>query len=267
MKKIILLLSIFPLISCNKQAGPYIPPPYSFSEDSWDVINKVAKGGLKNLIDTYHPSGDTFIITAEDDTEEEKAAKTRKVHIDGIGMFDVRVIGEEHDVTSKGKTALTFEIISLLHSVPYNLDASSTNVWSTSHLRKFLNNRLIQLFTPELQGAIKSVQKETLDKQSGKVKALEEKVFPLSYTEIGGAEDEYHAVEGKKYKYYGIHSTVDDRMKDPEIVGEDRSNAQRYWLRSPTVDSNINCYYVNEHGNFSLDDICIQLNVAPAFAI
>lgn len=263
MKKILLmLLPVLTLVGCKNET-PYIPPAYSFADDSWDVINEVAKGGLKNLISTYHPNGDTFIITNEDDTEEEIAAKTRRVHVDGIGMFDVRVIGEKHDATSEGKTALTFEFVNLLHSVPYSLDASHNNQWSSSHLRKFLNEQIIQLFTPELQGAIKTVQKQTFNIKTGKVETLSEKVFPLSYTEIGGTEGESHVVEGERYKYYEIHSSTEDRIKDPDLS----SSAKRYWLRSPTVDSEVNCYYVNEHGKFSLDDVCIQLNVAPVFCI
>lgn len=263
MKKILFLLAIFPLMSCQNNS-PYVPPAYAFNTDSWDVINEVAKGGLNNLIDTYHPKNDSFIISDLADENEVKE-KTRTVHIDGLGRYDVRVIGEEHDKINKGKTApLTFEFVGMIHSIPYSLDASHNNQWVGSHLRDFLNNNLIKLFTPELQSAIKVVNKETINKNTGKIETSTERVFPISYTEIGGASDESHALEGKLYKFYETHQGEEVRIKDDKT---EHKGERRYWLRSPCVDSMVNCYYVNEHGNFSLDDVCIQLGVSPVFVI
>ena len=99
-----------------------------------------------------------------------------------------------------------------------------------------------------------------------------ERVFPLSYCELGFDPDQSHVKEGETYKYYSLHHEITEDENDYEKFPINWSEGQdkffkRYWLRSPCVDSSVNCYYINENGIPSLDDCCIQLNVVPAFAI
>lgn len=71
------------------------------------------------MLETYKPIGGTFIIQDLDD-ENETLAKTKRINLEGIGNYKVRVIAENHDVCENGKTAaLTFEFTKVVNNIPF----------------------------------------------------------------------------------------------------------------------------------------------------
>lgn len=262
-----LTLTIFiiaTLNACTKK----IAEPKVFAFDSWETIAKVAEGGLDNLLETYKPIGGTFIIQdLDNDTEE--AAKTRKINIEGVGNFEVRVIAENHDTCENGTTAaLTFEFTKVIKNVAFSKPKVISNNWENSELRYFLNNNLLQMFPADLQKVIRTVKKDTcVGDESNEVKTYLEKVFPLSVTEINVSNID-SAKEGFPYKIYEDYpyspgSDDDPRNKDDES----------YWLRSPMTQNSINSYLIRvgkSEGFYSqvcYDDVTESKGVVPCFCI
>lgn len=117
---ILALASVLSIVMALSGCSNKAEEPKSFTFDSWYTISKVAEGGLDKLIEVYKPVGGTFIIQDFND-ETEIAAKTRKINIEGVGNFGVRVIAENHDVAQNGKTvALTFEFTKVVPNIPFS---------------------------------------------------------------------------------------------------------------------------------------------------
>lgn len=170
---------------------------------------------MDNLLETYKPIGGTFIIQDLDD-ENETLAKTKRINLEGIGNYKVRVIAENHDVCENGKTAaLTFEFTKVISNVPFAKNNVISNEWESSELRNYLNNKLFEMFPADLKSSIKTVRKDTcVGGGSDEVKTFNEKVFPLSVTEmnITGINP---IVEGKPYKLYATHHYKPGDDDDP----------------------------------------------------
>ena len=220
------------------------------------------------MLETYKPIGGTFIIQDLDD-ENETLAKTKRINLEGIGNYKVRVIAENHDVYENGKTAaLTFEFTKVISNVPFAKNNVISNEWETSELRNYLNNKLFEMFPTDLKSSIKTVRKDTcVGGGSDEVKTFSEKVFPLSVTEmnITGINP---IVEGKPYKLYATHPYNPGDDDDPRNK-DDKS----YWLRSPMSQNALNAYVIRvgkDEGFFSqlvFDDCSESIAVAPAFCI
>ena len=256
--------AVFAITSCGKAPAE----PKSFAFDSWDTIAKVAEGGLDNLLETYKPIGGTFIIQDLDD-ENETLAKTKRINLEGIGNYKVRVIAENHDVCENGKTAaLTFEFTKVINNVPFAKNNIISNEWESSELRNYLNNKLFEMFPTDLKSAIKTVRKDTcVGGASSEVKTFSEKVFPLSVSEID-VSNINPVVEGKPYKLYVDHPYKPGSDDDPR-----NKDDKNYWLRSPMSQNALNAYVIRvgkDEGFFSqvvFDDCSESIGVAPAFCI
>lgn len=259
-----IVTATFSLNACSKE----VAPPKSFAFDSWDTIAKVAEGGLDNLISTYKPIGNTFIIQDFDD-ENETLAKTRRIYLEGQGNFKVRVIGENHDTCENGKSAtLTFEFTKIISDVPFSPPDKISNNWENSELRKYLNDKLYQSFPQDLKSSIKAVKKDTCKgNSSSDVQTTVDKVFPLSVSEIN-AMGKTNLKEGEAYKIYKDHPYTPGSDDDPRVK-DDKS----YWLRSPMPQNSINAYVIRvgkDEGFFSqvcFDDCTEGIGVIPCFCI
>lgn len=249
--------------ACSQKAEE----PISFAFDSWETLSKVAEGGIDHLKDVYKPTGGTFVIQDLDD-DNEVLAKTRQIYIEGVGKYLVRVIGEAHDVCNNNKTsALTFEFCDLIGEVPYTLVGSYSNDWEKSELRNYLNQKFFDSLPSDLRGVIKTVKKDTALGGTKDVKTYDEKIFPLSTTEINVAKS-YNQKEGEPYKFYVDHAYMPNNKKDPR-----HRDKKTYWLRSPMSENTI-CDFViryDDDDKFysenALEDVLNRLPVAPCFCI
>lgn len=254
---------VIPLSGCTNKAEE----PKSFTFDSWYTISKVAEGGLDKLIEVYKPVGGTFIIQDFDD-ETETAAKTRKINIEGVGEFGVRVIAENHDVQQNDKTAaLTFEFNEIVPNVPFAKANVVSNNWENSEIRYYLNNNLLNMFPADLQRSIKTVKKDTCIGGSDEVKTTTEKVFPLSVSEIN-ALGISNVSEGEAYKLYSDYPYTPGDDDDPRVK-DDKS----YWLRSPMSQNSVNVYLIRVgksegfYNQVCFDDATESKGVIPCFCI
>lgn len=258
-----LLILIFSS-SCQQKAEQ----PESFAFDSWATLNEVASKGFDNLIEVYKPVGGSFIIQDLKD-DSEVIMKTRHVLIEGVGNFKVRVIGENHDVSSDKKTCpLTFEFDNVVPAVSFTPFGQVSNVWESSEIRNFMNNKLFDMLPENLKPYIKTVSKETcVGGGSSEVKAFDEKLFSASASEIGIA-GKNNLNEGETYEFYKKYPWDVHSKKDPRIKGKNN-----YWLRSPLKENSINAWFVqydddNEmYSKLYFDDVAHTFGAVPCFCI
>lgn len=251
----------FAITSCSQ---PQIKTG-EFAFDSWQTISKVAKKGLQALKDAYHPIGGTFIIQ-DLDNDVEKESKTRQLFIEGVGNFEVRVIGENHDIDANGKPiALTFEFKSLVNAVKYSPSDVKSNCYETSQLRNFLNNKFLQWAGSDFANSIIPAKKTTcIGNGSSQTKQTVDKVFPLSVSEIGLLKFPSQPLdEGQIYQFYDMYK---DKQEQHDVYDRHQTN---YWLRSPMANTYYNAWIVRDSqpSTLDFDDISDVFGVSPAFCI
>lgn len=184
------------------------PDPKSFATDSWSTLACIANQGLDKLKEVYQPNGGTFVITDEDDTMEEIAAKTRSVNFDSLGSFKVRVIGENHDYLSSSDkndkvAALTFEFSEIINpAVPDKYREFEDYI--TSGFRHYMQDDIYCFAPADLRSNLRLVKKEVISPRVRYVIDLDEYFFALSFAEIANPQTYSLAYvqEGSIYEYY-----------------------------------------------------------------
>ena len=266
---------LFSLFSCNRNEE-YVPEPYRFNTDTWDVIRKLSdKGGLDLLKATYHPSNNTFIIK-DLNNENEIKEKTKSIYLQGYGEIKMRVIGENHDIDTNGRVCpLTFEAQAILPKFAYSSLERSNNAWVGSNVRDYLQNVLPCLIQDKSKTAARNVLKRTYEGNGeGKnIITTQEKFFILSCSEIdpsGTSHGFTYLDEGETYEYY---KDADPQVvrKKPRITESPDSHGT-YWLRSPIYSSILNAATIEYEDNNNIvlwNDVacCDNYGLVVAFAI
>ena len=135
----------------------------------------------------------------------------------GDVVFDV--VGKNHD----GENTITLVTRNILENIAW--DSGNANNYSTSSIRTHLNNTILSKFDSAIQNAIKAVPKECHDRNTAVT--CTDKVWLLSYTEVGFSESSNAPVEGTSY---GFWTNNVSRIKTLN------SSAAYWWLRTPNTD-------------------------------
>lgn len=203
--------------------------------------------------------------------------------------YEFVIIGHEHDdlvTTSSGgktKALLTLQMDRIFYTnttatsystnyptAPYEggnitTDSSSTNSWSGSPRRTWLNNTFVSALPSAIQSLIQKVKKKTsIGNGSSTIYTTQDDAFFLSEVEITGSNSKSIAGEGTQYTYF-----LEELNKRKNPVYNTRVTAY-YWTRSPRNQGSI--AFINISGSttsLSTDYSggYATMGISPAFCI
>ena len=148
----------------------------------------------------------------------------------------------------------------LKESKPMNRGWTNKGGWEKSNMRKYLNEKVINLLPDELREIIKPTK--IVQAWDGKRRKTEDKLFLLSRTQVFGKRGNYEAIEPNDSQI-DIFNSPKGRVKELE---EYRTPAY-WWLRSPgSSDSGTFCN-VHTDGAVGGSAATGSRGVAPAFCL
>lgn len=141
-----------------------------------------------------------------------------------------------------------------------NGDCTNKGGWEESDMRRYLNEKVINLLPDELREIIKPTK--IVQVWDGKRRETEDKLFLLSRTQVFGKDERYEPTEPNDSQI-DIFKSPRERVKECEEV----EDAYCWWLRSPySGDFNSFCYVFTGGSVGSIYPYC-SFGVAPAFCI
>ena len=124
----------------------------------------------------------------------------------GGKTYEIAIIGKDHDTYTGGNTKapLTFQLFQLYGTdARMNETKDNTTGWSGSEMRNTTMSKILSAMPNEVKGAIKAVDKVSLNGSKSDLETTSDKLFLLSEIEVNGSK--YYSggyVEGSRYAYY-----------------------------------------------------------------
>ena len=185
----------------------------NFADNSWD---KIILACQNNIVPESWNVGDKKAMT-----------------INGKD-YQIRILGKNHDdYTAGGKAPLTFQIAETYGTAAMNATQTNTTGWSGSKMRTVTMPEILAAMP--VKGAIKDVNKETLNGTRDGLETTSDKLFLLSEIEVNGSVYfSNNFAEGSRYAFYtGLDSQI---MNDS------------YWLRGPGMSNDVGFTQINGSG-------------------
>lgn len=133
---------------------------------------------------------------------------------------------------------------------------SSANNYSSSTLRSYLNSTVLSNFSDEIQNAIVATNVDCHDNTAAVT--CTDKIWALSYAEVGFGTHDYAPVEGTALDYF-----KDAASRIKYLNGA----ANTWWLRTPYTDSAYRAWYVGTGGSNGSIIVSNSFGVVPALEI
>lgn len=143
---------------------------------------------------------------------------------------------------------------------PMNSNWTNKGGWEESEIRRYLNEKVINLLPDELQEIIKPTK--IVQIWNGKRRETEDKLFLLSRTQVFGKHENYEAIEPNDSQI-DIFKSPRGRVKECEEAEE----VYFWWLRSPNSSNSSYFCSVGTDGTVLGNSFYYSLGVAPAFCI
>ena len=196
-----------------------------------------------------------------------------KAYAEAGRLGEVLKSGDNIPVTLKNGEEVSFDvgkdesgkIYFVMHNClkeakPTNGGCTNKGGWEESGMRKYLNEKVINLLPDELQEIIKPTK--IVQVWDGKRRETEDKLFLLSRTQVFGKNKYYETIEPNDSQI-DIFENPRERIKECEEV----EDVYYWWLRSPYSSYAHYFCYVSAIGTVNVSDASLSLGVAPAFCI
>ena len=148
----------------------------------------------------------------------------------------------------------------LKETKPMNGGRTNKGGWEESDMRKYLNEKVINLLPDELQEIIKPTK--IVQIWNGKGRETEDKLFLLSRTQVFGKRENYEAIEPSDSQI-DIFKSPRERVKESDGCG----TPVNWWFRSPYSSYSYLFCIVGTDGKAYYSGASGSLGVAPAFCI
>jgi len=206
---------------------------------------------------------------------------TREVEVGGV-VHHVRLIGINHDNLSdgSGKAGLTFQLVELLPDLTVHWPTNTNGRgWIESLIRTERLPEVKKLLPPDLQGAIKSVNKLASNgtdrpEADRRVITTADELFLLAGVEIigtsigtGAGSLIWHAGEGERYEYWsGVPNDASgNEQRIKRRLGFENPNA--WGLRSANRVSAADFCSVSSAGLIHITRANINTGISFAFCV
>ena len=260
------------------------PVPVSFSEDSWQTIQKAVKSGNT---DKYNV-GDTKKVTIASHTNDcsttsgSGASYVCNSSVEPEKELTVRIANKSECTTETSETACGFvvEFVDIIENHNYNkADATNqlgTNVggWKDSELRTYINDTIYKSLPSDLQNVITTTKVISgHGSTSGETNfETQDKLYLLTSEEI--YEDFASSSKAQYDTALGISKQLDyyknQRVTTDNYVGARKQyngSDDEWWLRSATSFLKNNFLGVSSSGTWNYYYAYGSFGVSPAFRI
>ena len=231
------------------------PGPVSFSEDSWQTIQKAVKSGNTDLY---------------------KIGDTKEVDLGTLGTHTVRIANKSECTTETSETACGFvvEFADIITKQKFNSTNTNKGGWRDSKIRTYVNGTIYNVLPNDLQNVIATTKViSSHGSTSGETNfETQDKLYLLSCEEIYGdfassTSAEYDTALGtsKQLDYYKNQGVTKTNYSG-SIKQYNGSNSYWWLLSAPSFDA-INFRRVDYNGGWTASAAGDSYGVSPAFRI
>ena len=231
------------------------PVPVSFSEDSWQTIQKTVKAG---------------------NTDKYNVGDTKEVDLGTLGTHTVRIANKSECTTETSETACGFvvEFVDIIEKHNYNkadtTNPYGTNVggWRDSELRTYINDTIYKSLPSDLQNVITTTKVISgHGSTSGETNfETQDKLYLLNAQEVWSTNDYDTSVgTSKQLDYYKNQGVTENNYAG----AKKQYNGSNYywWLRSAESNATDIFLFVSDSGYRSSYGANGSYGVSPAFRI
>ena len=265
--------------------GSNVPEPVTFSEDSWQTIQKTVQSGNT---DKYNV-GDTKNVTIAGHTNDcssssgSGASFVCNSSVEPVKELTVRIVNKSECTNGEAsETACGFvvEFVDIIENHNYNKVVATneigTNVggWRDSELRTYINETIYKSLPSDLQNVITTTKVISGHGSTNGETNFEtqDKLYLLSSEEI--YEDFASSTSAKYDTALGTSKQL-DYYKNQGVTTSSYAGAikqlnganSNWWLRSAYPSSTYDFLFVNNGGSWFDNRAQISYGVSPAFRI
>ena len=231
--------------------------PKSFSEDSWEIIQKAVKTGK---------------------TSKYNIGDTKEIDLGDLGTHTVRIANKSECTTETSETACGFviEFADIITKQVFNNKYGNANVggWRDSELRTYINNTLYESLPSDLQNVITltkvisshgSTEGETNFETQDKLYLLSGEEIWGDFASSSSSENDTSLGTSRQLDYYKKQgATLNNYLESRKKY--DGSNYY-WWLRAASSLSTEAFYIVSGFGICTNFNAFYSYGVSPAFRI
>lgn len=225
----------------------------AFADCTWAEIKAVLVNGSVNDSNQWIV-GDTVWFEVGDE---------KPITLTNGETLTIQIADFNHDVDTNGNVAPCTFVTKELMATSKRMNATNTNAggWANSEMYGYLQGDVYDMLPADIQALlIPVVKKSTEGSKSTNIISSTDKLFLLSYSEIGLSTSSPFTEEGTKYPIFTNNTS---RIKYK--VGA--TSASCWWLRSPYTSGTYCFYQVNAGGSSSNDFAIGASGVCFAFAM
>ena len=226
------------------------PGPVSFSEDSWQTIQKAVKSG---------------------NTDNYNVGDTKKVDLGTLGTHTVRIANKSECTTETSETACGFvvEFADIITKQQFNSTNTNVGGWRDSKIRTYINDTIYKSLPSDLQSVITTTKViSSHGKNSGETNfETQDKLYLLSTQEVWSTNDSDTSVgTSKQLDYYKKRGVT---LRDNRVEAMKKYNGieEYWWLRSARSNNTDYFVYVDGAGVWGYFPADGSNGVSPAFRI
>ena len=223
--------------------------PISFSEDSWQTIQKAVKSG---------------------NTDKYNVGDAKEVDLGTLGTHTVRIANKSECTTETSETACGFvvEFADIITKQQFKSTETNVGGWRDSKLRTYINNTIYKSLPSDLQNVI-TITKVISGhgRTSGETNfETQDKLYLLNAQEVWGTNDYDISIgTSKQLDYYKKQGVATDNYAG--AIKQYNGSNDSWWLRSAHSDSTLRFLYVYDSGAWDTFAASTSNGVSPAFRI
>ena len=225
----------------------------SFADCTWAEIKAVLVNGSANASNQW-TVGDVVWFEVGDE---------KPITLTNGETLTIQIADFNHDVDNNGNVVPCTFVTKELMKTDKRMNATGTNAggWANSEMYGYIQGEVYEMLPADIQALLTPVvKKSTEGSKSTNIISSTDKLFLLSYSEVGFGTSSPYGDEGTKYPIF-----TDATSRKKYKVGA--TSASFWWLRSPYTSSTSYFYYVNSSGSYSSYSANSSYGVCFAFAM
>ena len=225
----------------------------SFADCTWAEVKAVLTNGTVNNSNQWVVGEDVWFEVGDE----------KPITLLNGETLTIQIADFNHDVDDSGNTVPCTFITKELMATSKAMNSTNTNAggWANSAMYSYLQSDVYDLLPTDIQVLlVPVVKKSTEGSQSTNIISSTDKLFLLSYSEVGFGTSSPYGDEGTQYPIF-TNSTSRKKYK----VGS--TSATSWWLRSPYAGSSAYFWYVYSTGTTISNSAYTTNGVCFAFAM
>ena len=225
----------------------------AFADCTWAEIKAVLVNGSVNDSNQW-TVGDTVWFEVGDE---------KPITLTNGETLTIQIADFNHDVDTNGNVVPCTFVTKELMATSKAMNSTSTNAggWANSAMYSYIQGDVYDMLPADIQALLTPVvKKSTEGSKSTNIISSTDKLFLLSYSEVGFGTSSPYGDEGTQYPIF-----TDATSRKKYKVGA--TSASRWWLRSPYTSNTTGFYSVYSNGSINNNLASYTCGVCFAFAM